>query len=228
MTIDSYYALVIGCGRIGYQFKHLLGEVRSHLGAIRAVTDKRIACCDIDIKKAKAAGECFGIDYFGSVKEALADKIYDVMVVATPTNTHVSVISEICDEYHSRMPKIIVCEKPIAMNREQGEYIIKACRENGIKLVVNHNRRYHPAYKYVKEQLDKEIERNVRAVVGYCYGDPVTVGVHMWDLLDWYSYGDESVCHYIDLEAVKYKWWEVSIHTRSNLYRIIETAKETC
>lgn len=222
MTNKQYFALLIGCGRIGYTFEIIIGEARSHAGALHKL-GKSFACCDIDYNRARECGKHFNVPWFGSIDEAFEKGTYSVVIIATPTDTH----ADICCDIVSRgnRPQVIVCEKPIAMSIEEAGAMIDICEENHVKLIVNHSRRWGGAYKFIKDEMDKEIERNVCAVIGKCYGDPITVGVHMWDLLSWYSYGDIEVCHYIDLEKASYKLFEIDILTKQKHYQILRNGE---
>jgi predicted dehydrogenase len=50
-------------------------------------------------------------------------------------------------------PKAIVCEKPMADTIGHAEQMILACRRNGVKLGISHQRRFLPAYTLARDMI---------------------------------------------------------------------------
>ena len=63
--------------------------------------------------------------------------------------------------------------------------MIKLCKENNIKLLINHIRRYDPFYHALKENMDLLVG-NVQNVICYYSGGIVTSGSHLLDLLNYF------------------------------------------
>ena len=81
--------------------------------------------------------------------ELCAAKDVDLVVVATPTHLHADYAIAA-----AKAGKHVLCEKPIARTREQGEAIVKACEDARVALAVGHVVRYFPEYQIVKRMLD--------------------------------------------------------------------------
>jgi predicted dehydrogenase len=53
----------------------------------------------------------------------------------------------------SQRPKAILCEKPMADTVQKAEQMLIACRRNGVKLVIGHQRRFLPAYTLARDLI---------------------------------------------------------------------------
>jgi len=66
----------------------------------------------------------------------------DVLVIATPTNTHLEQIQKICMANKKDRPRLIILEKPAGSNIHEATKIDYLTKEFGIKVVVNYGRRF--------------------------------------------------------------------------------------
>lgn len=131
-----------------------------------------------------ALREQFAVEYrlpaYSSVAELLARCSPDVVVVSSPTMTHLDVIRETLQHC---TPKAILCEKPLAYGSEQAETIVQLCDERGVQLFVNYIRRADPAVMEVKARLESgRIQGPFKAVVWYSKG-LLHNGSHFIDLM---------------------------------------------
>lgn len=53
----------------------------------------------------------------------------------------------------AHQPKAILCEKPMAENLGRAEEMLVACRRNGVKLAIGHQRRFLPSYTLAKDLI---------------------------------------------------------------------------
>ncbi|HRG60258.1 MAG TPA: Gfo/Idh/MocA family oxidoreductase [Bacteroidia bacterium] len=146
---------VIGAGHIGKRHAEMIK--RHHEAELVAICDiKPIG--EIDAEK-------FGVPYYNSV-EALFDASidFDVVNVCTPNGLHAE---------HSLLAlnnkKHIVCEKPMALHKQDCESIIyKALQMHKNVFCVMQNR-YSPPSAWIKEVIEKKIIGDIFMVQLNCY-----------------------------------------------------------
>ncbi len=134
---------IIGCGGIGTQ---------KHLPSIKTVDRADVvAFCDIIVERAEKAAKEFGtadakvyVDYKELLKEDL-----DAVFVCTPNRSH-SFIT--IDALHSG--KHVMCEKPMAINSEEGQKMLDAANETGKILTVGYQSRYRSDSQYMKAECE--------------------------------------------------------------------------
>jgi len=84
-------------------------------------------------------------------KKLLEDKDIDLIIIATPHNTHAKFAIEALDA-----GKHVYVEKPLAINMEQLEQVKEAYERNSQHLIVGFNRRFSPFAKWIKEKLQTD------------------------------------------------------------------------
>lgn len=72
----------------------------------------------------------------------------DVVDIALPQHLHYEIAIAAAKE-----GKHIFCEKPLAMNRQQAEEMLRVCEENGVTHYLNHNYRRTPAIAFAKKLI---------------------------------------------------------------------------
>ena len=98
----------------------------------------------------RKAGEELGTDKcFTDYKQAISDPAVDAVVIAAPTDMHEQIVIDCANA-----GKHIFCEKPMAMNVEQCQKMIDACRKNNVKLQIGFMRRFDASYMYAKELIE--------------------------------------------------------------------------
>lgn len=101
---------VIGCGQIS----------SIYLEAPRTFEILHIvACADIDLERAQAQAQRFGIPKACSVVELLADPDIDIVINLTIPNVHAEI-----DQAIIEAGKSPYSEKPLGLNREQGSGVL--------------------------------------------------------------------------------------------------------
>lgn len=132
---------VIGCGGIAY--RRTIPE-----GFVNAQNAKLLAVMDVDANKAREVGERFGVRYSTNIEDILADRDIQAVYIATPVYLHKEQIIK-----SALAGKHILCEKPLTLNTEEGEEVIKVCRRQGVKLGVGYMMRFHSLHKKAKEMV---------------------------------------------------------------------------
>ncbi|ADU28927.1 Gfo/Idh/MocA family protein [Evansella cellulosilytica] len=130
---------IIGCGGIAFG-KHL--PSLSKLDQVEIV-----AFCDIVIEKAQEAAEKYGkeqplvtTDYH----EVLNDSTIDVVHVCTPNISHCEISVAALES-----GKHVMCEKPMAINAEEGRLMVEAAKRTGKKLSIGYNNRFRPDSQFL-------------------------------------------------------------------------------
>lgn len=135
------YAL-IGCGRVS--FCHIDAALRSDV--------EIVALCDIDIEKARALAEKYGISVacYADYKEMLEKEQIDLIAIATDHNVHAEIAM-----YALSHKKHVMVEKPIALSLREADEMIALAKENGVKLTVCHQNRFNKPVQKVREALEQ-------------------------------------------------------------------------
>ncbi len=84
-------------------------------------------------------------------KKLLEDKDIDLIVVATPHNTHAKFTVEALDA-----GKHVYVEKPMAITMEQLDEVKAAYERNNQHVLVGFNRRHSPFAKFIKENMSTD------------------------------------------------------------------------
>lgn len=145
--MKTYTAAVIGAGSIGALKDEKYdnptgGNILTHCHAIQThPRTNLIAVIDTNREKAKEAAKKWGTEWYASVPELYYSTGLwpDIIVVATPTETHHEVLMQIANRGNV---KLVIAEKPFTDNSEQAREVIEAYEKAGIPLMVDYIRRF--------------------------------------------------------------------------------------
>ena len=199
----TFRAAVIGLGQIGLSYT-VSGERASHVSSYLAnPKTELVGVADINDQKLEAfKTEYPNIPRYTDYETMLSRERPEIVSVCTPTETHAKIVRN-CARFSST--KVIFCEKPIASTAEDAERMIRTCEQFGVKLAVNHSRRYDPAYRLLWGILNKAwrylCDKGMQASKGYMRWDigellafdgrfssgRIREGVHMTDMYNWYK-----------------------------------------
>jgi predicted dehydrogenase len=141
---------IIGAGKISSEYDDIKSEnVLTHAHAIVLNSDsKLLGFYDVDVLAATRASNKWGGKAYKTFDE-LMSHIPDVIIVATPDETHAEILGQILHW----MPKIVICEKPLTLDYKTSVNLIRAYSEKGITLVVNYQRRFDPSVFELKRKI---------------------------------------------------------------------------
>ncbi len=178
---------------IGMQFG------RAHIEGALSYGAEIGAICDLDKEALDFAGEKYGIPEekrFADYMDIVNNKDIDVVTVAIPDQQHKRVVSDLL-----RAGKHVLCEKPLALTREDIEEIVRAANAADSKFMVGQICRFTPAFVKAKEIIDSGLIGDIYFAESeyahdYMYilkdwrADPARHGVigggcHAVDLLRW-------------------------------------------
>ena len=132
---------VIGCGRIAPK----------HTESIIAIPDAElVGVCDIIPERAGEFARLYNAESYLDYKELLRRKDIDIITIATPSGNHAEIGIEA-----AKAGKHIMVEKPMAMTLQEADYLIKACKDNNVKLGVIHQNRYNQSIKTLRAAMEK-------------------------------------------------------------------------
>lgn len=142
------------------------------------------ALCDLDAELSrKAARECAEAangpepalynDFAGMLREARPD----ILGIATPNRFHCEMTLAAVDAG----VRAIYCEKPIAVDLGEARRMEHACREAGVPLIINHQRRTGPDFEWIRAQIEAGVIGEPYLVRGTCAGDLLSDGTHLID-----------------------------------------------
>jgi myo-inositol 2-dehydrogenase/D-chiro-inositol 1-dehydrogenase/scyllo-inositol 2-dehydrogenase (NAD+) len=115
--------------------------------ASRVPGAKMTAVSDVLEEGARKAAEELNIAaWYTDYREALRDNSVDAVIVVTPTKFHRDIVIEAANA-----KKHILCEKPMAMNKEECLDMITAAEKNGVNLQIGFMRRFDANFRRAKE-----------------------------------------------------------------------------
>ena len=189
MNTPIYRAGIIGLGFIGaadqtsgdalgQQVENLDG---THLGALAGNPRIRlVAGSSRDAGRRSRFEERAGVGSYADWREMIAAEALDLVSVATYTPVHEE-ITVACARAGIR---VIYCEKPMASRVSEGDRMLQACRESGSLLAINHNRRFHPNYRRLRDLIgDGGLGELTSVNVQWSSGRLGNVGTHLFDAI---------------------------------------------
>lgn len=129
---------IIGCGKIS-QVRHI-PEYAAHPQAELA------GYYDLNTERAQELAGRYGGRVYPSYEELLADPSIDAVSVCVANDAHARITIEAL-----QAGKHVLCEKPMAMDRESCEAMVAASKETGRYLMVGHNQRLAKAHAKARQ-----------------------------------------------------------------------------
>lgn len=140
---------MIGYGFMGRAHSNAYANVNHYFDLPRKVVMK--AVCARDGEKAKAFADRWGYESIETDwRKLLERKDIDAVDICTPNNLHkeISIAA-------AKSGKMILCEKPLAMNVAEGEEMCAAVEKAGVPNIVWYNYRRIPAVTFAKQLIDE-------------------------------------------------------------------------
>ncbi len=113
---------IVGCGMIA----------NVHANAILEIENANLyGACDYDKNRAVEFAKEYSIKAYASLEEMLNDGDIDAVIICTPSLFHAEMAIKALDS-----GKHVIIEKPMALDEESANDIIKSCEKSGKKLTV--------------------------------------------------------------------------------------------
>jgi len=148
---------VVGIGSWG---KNLVRNFRE-LGALEALCDSDAAL------EERYASQCAGIKFYSNLPQVLADASITSVALATPAVTHYELVKAALEA-----GKDVFVEKPLAIDVQHGEELVKIANAKARILMVGHILRYHPAVL----RLQQMIQDGSLGKINYLYSNRLNIG----------------------------------------------------
>jgi predicted dehydrogenase len=192
--------LIIGLGQVGmgYDYKKNNNKlILTHANAINKHPEfNLIGGVDLSSEKRENFEKLYNKLTFSDLDLALEKLKPTLVVIATPTETHSSVLAKVIK---LSKPKIILCEKPLSYDFNSAKNIVKMCNQADIKLFVNYMRSVDVGALEIKRRIEAgEIEYPIKANVWYSKG-LFNNGSHFLNLLNFWL-GDTVSIKLLKLE----------------------------
>lgn len=177
--------VIIGLGQIGmeYDYNHInKTAISTHANAINKHPKfQLVGAVDVSSKQRNRFEKRYALPTFDDPEFAVQKLQPDVIVIATPTDLHSSILTKVIN---ASRPKIILCEKPLAYELDVAKNMVEMCKQAGINLFVNYMRRVDLGVLEIKRRIDiGEISTPIKANVWYSKGI-LNNGSHFLNLLD--------------------------------------------
>jgi predicted dehydrogenase len=106
-----------------------------------------VAACDVNPQNLARAAERFAIPKtYADYRDMLAQEALDAVDIVTPNDSHAEIsLDALARKLH------VLCEKPLALNRQQAREMAAAARKTGLIAAVNFSYRNVPAARYIRE-----------------------------------------------------------------------------
>jgi predicted dehydrogenase len=124
-------------------------------------------------------------------REMLAREALDIVSVCTWPALHAQMVVDAAEAGVQG----ILCEKPMALSLPDCERMIRACEARGVRLAVNHQRRFGEPFRYAKTLLQEGAIGDLLRVEGW---------VPRGTLLDWGTHWFDMFFFYLDQEPVRW------------------------
>lgn len=135
----------IGVGIIGTGFAR-----KTQIPGFRAAEGCRVvAIASAHLANAERAAREFGIEYFtDDWRSLVARDDVDLVSIVTPPVTHLEMSIAALNA-----GKVVLCEKPMAMNSGESEAMLQRASESGLLALIDHELRFLPGRRKLREIL---------------------------------------------------------------------------
>ena len=173
---------IIGCGNMSRN--HIRGYIDSGRYEI-------VALADLNESAMQEVNSQFGISpkHYTDARQMMDQERPDVVSVCTWHAGHPAWTIAAA----AYQPKAILCEKPMADTVGGAEQMMIACRRNGVKLAIAHQRRFLPAYTLARELIAQGAIGTVNLIQSFGGAGLPNYSSHQTDMYRYLLGDDECV-----------------------------------
>lgn len=121
---------------------------------------------------------------YSDLKKMLKELHPDMVDIAANPHFRLEAIKDIVKE---PSVKLINVEKPIALKPSDAYKIRELCRKYNKKLTVNHQKKFLPGWKDIKQVLDNKELGDIDFIRATCKGNLLEQGTHLVDMMLYYN-----------------------------------------
>lgn len=151
----KYKSVIIGVGRIGFSlgFDRKREQPASHtMSLLQNKKINLIGAADSNSENLKNWKKIVkNAQIFSSSDDLYKSLKPDIITIAVNEEFH----KQECLKAINEKPKLIILEKPVALNSTQAEEIQKCAEKNNVPIMVNHERRFAQDYNIAKNYISK-------------------------------------------------------------------------
>jgi predicted dehydrogenase len=158
MGMRTIRTAIVGTGFMG----------RVHLEAVRRLEQVEVAAiAGRNADAARRLGAGFSTPTItGDYREILRDPAIDAVHICTPNAQHFLMAKEALEA-----GKHVICEKPLATSREEGEALVLLAERQGLRNCVCHNLRYYPLVQQMRGMREDGDLGEILAIQGSYFQD---------------------------------------------------------
>lgn len=131
---------IIGCGQIA-KIRHVPELAKSEFAELAGFYD-------FVPEHARKLAEQYGGTVYDKYEDMLDDTNIDGVVICTSNDSHASISIEALNK-----GKYVLCEKPMCMNLEEADRVVKADEKSSAFYMAAHNQRFNLAHRKAREVL---------------------------------------------------------------------------
>lgn len=180
-------AAVIGLGQVAWRFDEEPGRhsVWTHVGAYKALAKdfELVGACDPSAAARNAfASRHKDVPVFAEIEAMMKEIAPDALSICTPNAVHRATLEAVFASGH---PRVVWCEKPLAVSFADGLAMVGACEQAQVPLVVSHVRRWSPLWQRFKMRIESGEIGVLRSLRVAMPNRLWSIGSHAADLILW-------------------------------------------
>ena len=186
-TSGSLQVAFVGCGRplrtagatgFGMAHRHMAGYALSGRCALAAVADLSRENAEAFVTEHNPRAAIFS-DHLEMMRQIRPD----IVSVCLWPHLHAEVVGG-CATFQ---PRVIFCEKPMDIHWDAALRMHEACKQNGVRLAINHQRRFNLPLRKAKELIDGGAIGPLQRLEG-AWHNLADTGTHVFDLMFFFNH----------------------------------------
>ena len=154
--------LLVGLGGIGFQYdldnldlpkSSQYHEPQTHYGAAVQNAHNVIGGVDLDRLARDNFEKVTSLKSWRSINDFNGSEEVDILVVATPTSTHLEQFIDACTILK---PRAVLFEKPFGMSAKESKEMIGLSKEFQIPIIVNYSRNFSKGFDLIRKKVADE------------------------------------------------------------------------